>query len=57
MFLEKSRTEKDGIQSINPSINAFVPEQKPESSDRIGDVAETKDRNGKVRPIFLMYEI
>lgn len=30
VFERKSRTEKDGIQSINPSINASVPEQKPE---------------------------
>jgi len=43
VFERKSRTEKDCIQSINQS---FCTGTKIRDSDRIGDVAETKVRNG-----------
>ena len=46
VFERKSRTERDDIQSINPSINPSVPEQKSEVQTALEIIAETKDRNG-----------
>ena len=47
----KSRTEKDGIQSINPSINASVPEQKPEVQTAL-EMLQKQRTEMVVRPIF-----
>lgn len=51
VFERKSRTEKDGIQSINPSINASVPEQKPEVQTAL-EMLQKQRTEMVVRPIF-----
>ena len=51
VFERKSRTEKDGIQSINPSINASVPEQKPEVQTAL-EMLQKQRSEMVVRPIF-----
>lgn len=58
VFERKSRTERDDIQSINPSIHqSFRTGTKIRGSDRIGDIAETKDRNGGKTDFSLCTEI
>ena len=53
VFERKNRTEKDGNQSINPS----VPKQKPEVQTALEIIAETKDRNGGKTDFSLCTEI
>ena len=57
VFERKSRTERDDIQSINPSINPSVPEQKSEVQTALEIIAETKDRNGGKTDFSLCTEI
>ncbi len=58
VFERKSRTEKDGIQSINQSIHqCFRTKTKARGSDCIGDVAETKVRNGCKTDFHICTEI
>ena len=57
VFERKSRTERDDIQFINPSINPSVPEQKSEVQTALEIIAETKDRNGGKTDFSLCTEI
>ena len=50
-FERKSRTEKDGIQSINQSINPSVPEQKSEVQTAL-EMLQKQRSEMVVRPIF-----
>ena len=51
VFERKSRTEKDGIQSINQSINPSVPEQKSEIQTAL-EMLQKQRSEMVVRPIF-----
>ena len=51
VFERKSRTEKDGIQSINQSINPSVPEQKSEIQTAL-EMLQKQRTEMVVRPIF-----
>ena len=51
VFERKNRTEKDGIQSINPSINPSVSEQKPEVQTAL-EMLQKQRTEMVVRPIF-----
>lgn len=51
VFERKSRTEKDGNQSINPYINASVPEQKSEVQTAL-EMLQKQRSEMVVRPIF-----
>lgn len=63
VFERKSRTEKDGIQSINPSINASVPEQKPEVQTALemlencrAELSELYDDYKQYQPVMKEYQ-
>lgn len=51
VFERKSRTERDDIQSINPSINPSVPEQKSEVQTAL-EILKKQRTEMVVRPIF-----
>ena len=51
VFERKKRTEKDGIQYINPSINPSVSEQKPEVQTAL-EMLQKQRTEMVVRPIF-----
>ena len=51
VFERKSRTERDDIQSINPSINPSVPEQKSEVQTAL-EILQKQRTEMVVRPIF-----
>lgn len=51
VFERKCRTERDDIQSINPSINSSVPEQKPEVQTAL-EMLQKQRSEMVVRPIF-----
>ena len=51
VFERKSRTERDDIQSINPSINPSVPEQKSEVQTAL-EMLQKQRSEMVVRPIF-----
>ena len=51
VFERKSRTERDDIQSINPSINPSVPEQKTEVQIAL-EILQKQRTEMVVRPIF-----
>jgi hypothetical protein len=51
VFEGKSRTERDDIQSINPSINPSVPEQKSEVQTAL-EMLQKQRSEMVVRPIF-----